>query len=421
MSVSNVSVQDLRDDKTVVLLLCVYIVYVLVCALTPFTFSADSSSSLFELFADKFDTRSRVWTISTWDLISNILLFVPFGFLLVTVSVISPYPLTTKLLLAGAGALLLSCTVETAQLFLPRAPSVVDVLINTSGGLVGALLGVYARVPFCSWVQRFLLHAERSLWLVSFCVVYVVMLVVASALPLPIGPVFFNWDPDYPLQLGNEVTLDRPWLGKIFLLAIYDRALSPDEVLANFLEGSSSDGQQNRSNEGVVAFYDFREGAGAIIHDRSGLNQPIDLQIQNTRHVKWLRPNGLEILKSTRIESARVPSKLYTSKMLSDSELTVEVWIASSNLKQYGPARIVTLSRDTGLRNFSLGQTSQDVEFRLRTAVSGLNGMTPKLRTTDRPLTTATQHLVITYRLGAETLHVSVSVQKHCMWMDKSI
>ena len=111
MSVSNVRVQDLRDDKTVVLLLLVYIVYILVCALTPFTFSAESSSSLSDLFADKFDKASMLWSISTWDLVSNILLFVPLGFLLVTVSVVSLYTLTTKLLLAGAGTLLLSFTI----------------------------------------------------------------------------------------------------------------------------------------------------------------------------------------------------------------------------------------------------------------------------------------------------------------------
>ncbi len=41
-----------------------------------------------------------------------------------------------------------------------------------------------------------------------------------------------NWQ-DYPFALANELTENRPWLGEIHLLAIFDRALSTDEVLKN--------------------------------------------------------------------------------------------------------------------------------------------------------------------------------------------
>jgi hypothetical protein len=42
-----------------------------------------------------------------------------------------------------------------------------------------------------------------------------------------------NWD-DYGFALGNELTGDRPWLGEIHLVAIFDRALLADEVMKNF-------------------------------------------------------------------------------------------------------------------------------------------------------------------------------------------
>ena len=48
---------------------------------------------------------------------------------------------------------------------------------------------------------------------------------------------FSNWDPDYPLIIGNEASLDRSYLGKFHLIAIYDRALSGDEVRHNFNVG----------------------------------------------------------------------------------------------------------------------------------------------------------------------------------------
>lgn len=41
---------------------------------------------------------------------------------------------------------------------------------------------------------------------------------------------FSNWDPSYPLVLGNEATGDRPWLGTLGDVAIYARALSPEEI-----------------------------------------------------------------------------------------------------------------------------------------------------------------------------------------------
>ena len=46
-----------------------------------------------------------------------------------------------------------------------------------------------------------------------------------------------NWSGQCRLVLGNEVTGDRPWLGTLFLVAIYDRAIALDEVQRNFQAG----------------------------------------------------------------------------------------------------------------------------------------------------------------------------------------
>lgn len=43
-----------------------------------------------------------------------------------------------------------------------------------------------------------------------------------------------NWDPTYPLAIANEVSLDRPWLGEIYLAAVYCRRLGTAEVQQNF-------------------------------------------------------------------------------------------------------------------------------------------------------------------------------------------
>jgi len=49
---------------------------------------------------------------------------------------------------------------------------------------------------------------------------------------------FANWDASYQLVLGNEATLNRSWQGKIFLVAIYDRVLTGQEIQQNFEAGS---------------------------------------------------------------------------------------------------------------------------------------------------------------------------------------
>jgi len=45
-----------------------------------------------------------------------------------------------------------------------------------------------------------------------------------------------NWE-YFELALGNELTGDRPWLGELYLVAIYDTALTSLEVEQNYLIG----------------------------------------------------------------------------------------------------------------------------------------------------------------------------------------
>jgi len=46
-----------------------------------------------------------------------------------------------------------------------------------------------------------------------------------------------NWNENYTFLLGNEVNVNRQWLGKMFFVAIHNRALTPAEILQNTLAG----------------------------------------------------------------------------------------------------------------------------------------------------------------------------------------
>lgn len=92
-----------------------------------------------------------------------------------------------------------------------------------------------------------------------------------------------NWDPSYYLVIGNEATGDRPWHGRIFLVAIYNRPLGEKEIHHNYLAGwlsESSSGLDNRRvSRGIVALYLFEESKGDRVSDSCGTHTPLNLHI----------------------------------------------------------------------------------------------------------------------------------------------
>ena len=94
---------------------------------------------------------------------------------------------------------------------------------------------------------------------------------------------FTNWEQSYPLVLANEATGNRPWRGNLFLVAIYNRPLSDEEIRRNYEAGwfwdRSGDVLRERVADGLVVFYAFDKGAGKTVFDQSGTETPVNLQI----------------------------------------------------------------------------------------------------------------------------------------------
>jgi len=51
---------------------------------------------------------------------------------------------------------------------------------------------------------------------------------------------FYQWDRNYKFALANELTQDRPWLGDLYLVAIYNDELTPSQITQNFQAGYAS-------------------------------------------------------------------------------------------------------------------------------------------------------------------------------------
>jgi hypothetical protein len=121
--------------------------------------------------------------------------------------------------------------------------------------------------------------------------------------------------------------------------------------------------------------YEFNEGKGNIIKDVSGVLPTMDLEIQHPDNVEWGR-GKLTVKQATLAKDLKVyigESKLMTPDFFTDG-FSLEVLVKPANNSQSGPARIVTFSKDSAERNFTLGQAGDYYQQRFRTTDTNPNG-----------------------------------------------
>jgi hypothetical protein len=169
------------------------------------------------------------------------------------------------------------------------------------------------------------------------------------------------------------------------------------------LSDGTEDSSSERYNDNIIAMWDFKEGAGGVAFDQSGLSPAIDLALQG--EITWLSAWGIQIESGIARAMGNGSRKLH--ERIADPETgsgqySVEAWITNATTTLEGPARIITYSANAGSRNFGLGQVLYNYDFRNRSVSPniGSNG-TPALLTydADQDLQDRLQHVVITYDL----------------------
>lgn len=157
---------------------------------------------------------------------------------------------------------------------------------------------------------------------------------------------------------------------------------------------SGDNSRNGRVTTGLQVLYDFASSSGAVIHDRSGVGEPINLSIADPKAVKRsegkLAVNGKSTIRSKR------PAKKLIDAVRRSGALTIEAWVQPANTKQAGPARIVTLSKNSNERNFTLGQDADKYEVRLRTTRTSTNGI-PAVASKGRTASTKLTHIVYAF------------------------
>ncbi len=370
--------------------LLIYLLFLGFFTLVPFDFSMAPS-------AEK--TRFPVKTL-IFDALLNTFGFVPFGVVLFFVIKPLPIKMLSKWGLTICMAGILSFLIEAGQMFLPtRFPSPYDILANMFGGGLGFWLAHrYDQEQLFRDLQRY--GPRLALLIVTTYLVALTSFFLWAATIHKLE----GWDPTYHLLIGNEATLDRPWLGKIFILALYDRVLRPDEIESAFQAGPHFDPTVHLEGMPVI-LYPFREGKGRDVHDHSPISPPIDLTIEGPPPV-WIPEGGLELTRPMILRSSETPQKVYQRFTTTDT-FSVVAWIEPKDVVQTGPARIVSFSWDPYLRNFTLGQEGSEIHFRVRNWIAGPNGVRVDLRTKNLGLSPVPTHIVAIYDRGIEQLYIN--------------
>jgi glycopeptide antibiotics resistance protein len=330
-----------------------------ILTLFPFNFSAEARSQhLIAVVLERdFAWRGR-------DVLLNAALFMPLGAWLHGEAQRRSMGLKQVVVLTAAASALVSLGVELLQLFLPsRFPSPLDVGANTAG----AVAGVYVHNRWAPWATAVIarLRGRTSAAVIATVLVGLAIAALIGSAALQARTRLSNWDDAYPLLIGNELTGDRPWRGRVYRIRMTDRAASAAS-LRLFAEGNAP-----AMPGDPIASFDFagappyRDAAGSgpdlVWTGRPG---PTHARGVSVSEDGWLRTEGA------------VPGLI--SQLGRSNAFTLHVVCATDDENQNGPARILSNSVDPLHRNLAVGQQGRDLVVRVRTEHTGENATTPE-------------------------------------------
>lgn len=348
--------------------------FISIATLSPFNFATTVNLS-WQLIAESFRYGS-----SLKDYLQNILLFVPFGFSLSAIFSRSDRQSWIVILIALLFSGVLSTGVEVMQLLLPsRVSNVTDIIYNSIGGAIGSILftirnniAYFIVAIFTGNIQR-LNYKSILLSIFTYCsMIGIAILVLLCSVNLS------NWNSDYSLAIGNEVTGVRPWDGYIKSLYIIDRSLNSSEII-KLLEQPKYFANQTSNLVTAVIFDRHRQ----VYQDSSQQLPNLLWQTKdNYRYVNRIISNH-QLNNSVAINSqqwlkTQSPAITLNRSLKDKNEFTISLIVASNNLEQNGPARIISLSENIYAQNLIIAQEKTDLYFRLRTPITGRNATSPE-------------------------------------------
>lgn len=389
--------------------LLLMVAVILLCTLFPYEFVGDAPPShIGPLFGHDF------WgQVEFLDVIANLLLFLPLGFSVAWLARKRSLAGVTGLVLATSA--LLSFAVEFLQVYLPeRDPSLVDVINNTAGGLLGSavfhfwgnwILAKFSR--FVALIRDLLRRVSATPALVAFLVYLGAACTASIYLQRELSP--SDWDRRYPLVVGSEAEGEFPWVGRVETLAIANRALP--QLATTSATPKASEAMQ----DSIVSSYVLTSGAGPYRDGRGNLpalawnGEPrqTPTQGQTRQGTSWLQTTA--------------PASTLAERIAATKQFTLSVVCVTADTTQRGPATIVSFSRDQYHRNFGIAQDGDALVIWLRTVLSGREAAAPYLEIPGVFTTTAARHLVVTFNGAELAVSVDGKRQPHPMALNPGI
>ncbi len=346
------------QKKWTIPLLIAGIVFILVMTLFPYDFffwemlSQLTLKEILELLQDSSNIR---------DILLNLLLFIPFGFGLVNLLERFEIHFIRLLFVLFFFSFGLSLTVEILQFFLPaRTSTPIDLLTNTLSGMGGGLLFKNIGHQFFNQAERFFNWIKSLISIPVLTCFLIGYLILACWFSIPLQQTEYlwglgNWDMEFPLNLGDELIGNRPWMGKIDQFCFSEKTVSDSEIFEILISKSPCESLSNF--EGFLAVVD----------------QPHFSQLPATQLNQGLRQT---------------------------SEFTLIIQLATADSHQTGPARILSISKDFFERNLTLGQWRSHLSIRLRNPVTGMNGTRPEFIVPNIFSDLKTHTLLLSYTLN---------------------
>ena len=383
----------------------VYFIYLLLFALTPFIPRIDPSESLINQVRNVFEGLEGFSLVTPWDASTNIILFLPFGFLFPSLPAVAMRPLVAKVLMSTLCAGLTSTGIEVLQALLTRHPSVSDIIFNVLGAFVGGV--GYAVHRLSRMPQQTDRNDSNGTSPVIPLVSYVLALGLLFGVPFPLAKDFREWTSEFDLYLGSQEVAEKSWSGEIYLISLYNRALHQPEVVTNFSAGPHQRSGLPRVDEGQLFRYDFSRNIHNPGTGIDGPAVPVYLGIEDSSRIEWLTPNGLAV-RDTRVSVFSRPAASPSgSRFGAHRRFSVEAWVAPFDRQDWGSARLVSYSTNPERKAFTLAEWKQEVALSLGPSPERVAGTAVVADATNQESGTVTRHVVVTYDDGLEASYVN--------------
>jgi hypothetical protein len=277
----------------------------------------------------------------------------------------------------------LSLTIEICQQWLPRQQDVMDLVSNTLGAGLGHVVARY-------WMNRWpgpVLRPVTIRLALLLMAPGLLIITLDRTIARPAND-FSNWA-DFPLVIGNSAQGNRPWMGEISEVALFDRALGGDEE-APILSSDDTPALWVEGGPVLWLRFDGGEPTGRIDGPSGPVRYEPHLEVPPvfTGAGLSLRPSGLRLEPWV--------SDHLTDRLRTAGRLTLDVRMRSHVERQWGPARIIDLG-DGRRRNVMLGQRGTKLVARIRTPSNGLGGGRAEIHSWDDAVSLEDQHVRLSY------------------------